>query len=248
MCVAAFAWRAHPDWHLVAIGNRDEYHQRPAAPLAHWKDREGVIAGPDLQSGGTWLGVSEQGQFVLVTNLRGYGQPDPSRKSRGELVTDLLTDQNQTLDMGSYNPFNIIHASRDEARFLTNRPDHISANLSRGVYGLSNGQLDEPWAKTVHLKTALFDWLWQSGSLSAPLFDALGSENLPSLGLQPRLPSDMPLEAQETPAFIRNPVYGTRCSTVVTVNKHGHGRILERRFDASGEKTGETALEFSWPG
>ena len=85
MCVAAFAWRAHPDWHLVAIGNRDEYHQRPAAPLAHWKDREGVIAGRDLQSGGTWLGVSEQGQFVLVTNLRGYGQPDPSRKSRGEL-------------------------------------------------------------------------------------------------------------------------------------------------------------------
>ena len=162
-------------------------------------------------------------------------------------MTNLLTAKAQSIDVGVYNPFNIIHANRSEARFLTNRPEHISANLSRGVYGLSNGQLDEPWAKTVHLKTALIDWLLECDGSPASLFDALGSENLPDLGLHPRSPSDMPLEAQETPVFIRSPVYGTRCSTVVTVNKRGHGRIIERRFDANGEKTGESAVEFSWP-
>ena len=87
MCVAALAWNAHRDWQLVAIGNRDEYHERPAAPLALWQN--GIIAGRDLQLGGTWLGVSGE-RFALVTNLRGHGLPDPAKVSRGSLVTDLL--------------------------------------------------------------------------------------------------------------------------------------------------------------
>ena len=85
MCVAALAWLAHPRWRLVAIGNRDEFHARPTAPLARWSG--GVIAGQDLQAGGTWLGVREQ-RFGLVTNLRALGFPQPDMVSRGALVTD----------------------------------------------------------------------------------------------------------------------------------------------------------------
>jgi uncharacterized protein with NRDE domain len=59
MCVVALAHQIHPDWPLILIGNRDEFHARPAAPLAAWDDRSGIVAGRDLQAGGTWLGVHQ---------------------------------------------------------------------------------------------------------------------------------------------------------------------------------------------
>ncbi len=248
MCVAAVAWHAHPDWQLVAIGNRDEFHERPAAPMAQWDNERGIIAGRDLQSGGTWLGVSTAGQFVLVTNLRGFGLPDPSRRSRGELVTRLLQGDDAPAPLDQYNPFNLIHTDAGEAHFLTNRPQATRARLAHGVYGLSNGTLDEPWAKTMQLKAALSDWLPAENTKPDTLFAALASEDLGDFGLHPRGPSDVPVEAEETPVFIRNPLYGTRCSTVVTVDRAGNGRIFERRFADSGEFSGESAFEFRWPG
>ena len=249
MCVAAVAWAAHPDWHLVAIGNRDEFHARPAAPLARWE--EGILAGRDLQSGGTWLGVSEAGRFALVTNLRGHGVAEPDKASRGALVTDQLTGTGQYADAATaplmhFNPFNLIVADGAEARFLSNRPEEIRTALAHGIYGLSNGALDEPWPKTLQLKAALLDWLNEGTEDFAPLFAALASETLPDIGLHPQSPSDVPLEAPDTPPFIRNPIYGTRCSTVVAIDRKGSGTITERRFNADAHPIGETSLSFSW--
>ena len=90
MCVLAFAWRAHPRWQLVVAGNRDELHTRPTAPLARWTDPDHLLAGRDLLSGGTWLGVSGQGRFAVVTNLRGHGAPRADAESRGRLLRDYL--------------------------------------------------------------------------------------------------------------------------------------------------------------
>lgn len=253
MCVAAFAWQAHPKWLLVAVGNRDEFHERSAAPLDAWDN--GVLAGRDLKSGGTWLGVAPAGRFALVTNLRGYGGPEPDRASRGALVTDLLTGQGAYADpatarLQDFNPFNLIFANRDTAHFLSNRPEDIRTHLAHGIYGLSNGQLDEPWPKTLQLKGALLDWLNRAPDRSSddfrPLFSALHNEDLADVGLPPREPSDVPREAPETPVFIRDAVYGTRCSTVVAVDRDGRGTIIERRFSSASESTGETTLTFAW--
>jgi uncharacterized protein with NRDE domain len=252
MCVAAFAWQAHPRWRLVAIGNRDEYHERPAAPLARWDGGAGIIAGRDLRSGGTWLGVSEAGRFALVTNRRGYGEAAPDRASRGALVTDLLQGHGRYGDpivapLGEFNPFNLILADSAEARFLSNRPDEIRTSLAHGIYGLSNGALDEPWPKTLQLKGALLDWLNGAAEDFAPLFAALANEHLATVGVPPREPSDVPREAPETPVFIRNAIYGTRCSTVVAIDHTGAGTIAERRFSPQGGAAGETAIPFRWP-
>ena len=87
MCVVALAYRVHPDWPIILIGNRDEFHARPAAPLHAWDDGSGIVAGRDLQAGGTWLGVHTQsGRAVVVTNVRG-AMPDPAKDSRGAIVT-----------------------------------------------------------------------------------------------------------------------------------------------------------------
>ncbi len=253
MCVAAIAWHAHPRWRLVAIGNRDEFHERPAAPLGEWDDDSGIIAGRDLRSGGTWLGVAPRtGRFALVTNLRGFGDPDPSCASRGALVTDLLAAQGPYADpdaapLNDFNPFNLLLVHGETLRFLSNRPASVRAALAPGIYGLSNGMLDEPWPKTLALKAATLEWLTSGAKAPEALFAVLASETLPDTGLHSAVPSDVPAEPRETPPFIRNAVYGTRCSTVAAITSDGEGVIEERRFSSTGQVTGISRTNFSWP-
>lgn len=252
MCVLAFAWRAHPRWTLVLAGNRDELHGRPAEPLARWSVPDHVLAGRDLQSGGSWLGVSEEGRFAVVTNLRGHGAPEPDRMSRGALIAGYLAGEGTNADASTirgadYNPFNLIVADRERAHFLSNRPREIRAELAPGIYGLSNGALDEPWPKTLQLKAALLAWVVGDGGQHATLLDVLREERLPDVGIDSAIPSDVPQEPRCSPIFIRNPVYGTRCSTVVAIGARGDGVIIERRWTPEGERAGDTTLAFRWP-
>lgn len=252
MCVLAFAWRAHPRWRLIMAGNRDELHARPARPLERWDRPDHVLAGRDLQSGGSWLGVSERGRFAVVTNLTGYGAPKIGRASRGALVADALSGEGryadlQTKDLADFNPFNLIVADRNHANFLSNRPTKVRHPLALGIYGLSNGGLDDPWPKTLRLKQILGDWIAGPASQPDVLLDGLREDVLPDLGPQDAL-LDTPPEALQSSIFIRNPVYGTRCSTVVAIDDQDQGVIIERRFDSAGAVTGETALPFAWSG
>lgn len=232
MCVAAIAWRAHPRWLLVAAGNRDEFHGRPAAALSDWGN--GVIAGRDLQAGGTWLGVA-QGRFALVTNRRAEGYPLPGLASRGALVTDYLVGAEP--DKGAaMNPFNLITAGPDGAHLLTNYPGHDRRVLTSGIHTLSNGGLDELWFKERQLAAALECWLAGGTGPKALLED-----------LHDPVPDPEQEEAPFSSVFIVNPDYGTRCSTVVAVDRDGRGTIVERSFDASGAETGTVSLSFDWP-
>jgi uncharacterized protein with NRDE domain len=233
-------------------GNRDELHARAALPLARWEQPENLLAGRDLQSGGTWLGVTERGTFAVVTNLRGYGAPEPDRASRGALVTGLLTGEGRyadayEADLAAFNPFNLIVADHEQALFLSNRPTAIRSVLAQGIYGLSNGALDEPWPKTMRLKAALHDWIVERADDPERLLDPLREDRLPEVGLRSAGPSDVPQEPALSPIFIRNPVYGTRCSSVVAIDHQGQGIVVERRYTPAGDVAGETSLSFRWP-
>ncbi|MDD3799268.1 MAG: NRDE family protein [Novosphingobium sp.] len=243
MCIAALAWDAHPDWLLVALGNRDEFHARPSAPLTRWDDGSGILAGRDELAGGTWLGVSERGRFALITNYRVSGYPQPDRPSRGGLVTAALAGEDPAA-LGQYNPFNLLLAGPEAAMVLTNHPQETRLPLAPGVHGLSNGDFGHVWPKTHQLCADVTDWLARDGHDTAPLFTALRKE---TPGPAAALPEHGP-DPDYAPVFIRNPVYGTRCSTVVTIARDGQGTIAERRFDEQGKATGETALPFHWPG
>ncbi|WP_336962511.1 NRDE family protein [Sphingobium aquiterrae] len=252
MCVLAFAWRAHPRWQLVVAGNRDELHARPAQPLGRWDDADHVLGGRDQLSGGTWLGVSEEGRFMVVTNLRGFGAPRPDAPSRGLLLKDRLVGMGPYVDpsdadLAAFNPFNLVSVSDGVAEFWTNRPDPLRRRLSPGVHGLSNGALDEPWPKTVRLKAILGDWLSGDAARPESLLDGLQEEALDAPRGVAIAPSDVPLEPTVSPIFIRDPIYGTRCGTVVAIDHDGQGVIVERRFDAAGAMAGETRLTFAWP-
>ena len=249
MCVLALAFDRHPRWRLVLAGNRDELHARTAAPLHPWDGPGRVLAGQDLLSGGTWLGVSEDGRMAVVTNLRGYGPPEAGRPSRGLLLRDLLAGEGAYAspaddDLAAFNPFNLFALTDGSLMFWTNRPEVDRRALGPGLYGASNGPLDAPWPKTVRLKAALEDWMQTGAERPEALLDALRDDRPPSTPAGP--PSDAP-EPPQTPIFIRNRLYGTRCSTVVAIDRDGPGQIVERRYDIEGQAVGETALDFTWP-
>ena len=88
MCLLVFVWGRHPRYRLVLAGNRDEFHARPAAPAGWWTEPPGLLAGRDLQAGGTWLGVARTGQVAVVTNFRELGERRPDAPSRGGLILD----------------------------------------------------------------------------------------------------------------------------------------------------------------
>ncbi len=236
MCVAAIAWHADPRWRLVAIGNRDEFHARPTAALARWDN--GIIAGRDLEAGGTWLGVA-QDRFALVTNYRVEGYPKPHLASRGKLVTDWLTGQ-PLGDLAGMNPFNLLAVAPAGAAHFSNHPAPAETPLTAGIHGMSNGGFDDRWGKTLRLEAALARWL-EHGDDPQALFDPLADRTRDSDG-DPAGPAP-----EFSGIFIANPAYGTRCSTVIAIDHAGRGTISERRFDPLGAETGRTTIAFEWP-
>ncbi|ABF51989.1 NRDE family protein [Sphingopyxis alaskensis] len=229
MCVVALAHRVHPDWPLILIGNRDEFHARPAAPLHQWADGSGIVAGRDLQAGGTWLGVhAPSGRAVVVTNVRG-AMPDPAKDSRGALVTDLLRGQGRfadpaVADLDRFNAFNLFAIDGSGPRLLTNRPRPQISSLGPGVHALANEPVDRPCPRAERLRATLAALV---GSRSDPegLLDTLTAEGDPAL-------------------FLTGEVYGTRASTLAAVAADGTVRMVERRYEAGGRPGGTTALDF----
>lgn len=233
MCVVSVAWHAHARWKLIIAGNRDEFHAREAAPLGHWTDDPAIIAGRDLSSQGTWMGVSSTGRFGVVTNIRNPQGPDPQKASRGELVTDWLARGDLPVMMDIYNPFNLLVGDHEGLHFLSNRPSDVRMALGDGIHGLSNAIKGERWPRKERLNDALKVWLDGDAENPVSVFDCLADTHI--------------AHAAEHPIFIRSPVYGTRCSTIMAVDHSGAGQIIERRFDASGVSTGESVVGFRWP-
>lgn len=248
MCVVAFAWHSHPRWRLLLAGNRDEAHARPTAGLAHWTGT-GMLAGRDLRSGGTWVGLDRRGRVAVVTNVRDGIAAPHAGPSRGALPTAFLdgsTDaaaMTATLleDAAAYAPFNLVLADADACWHLGNHPLQREA-LAAGVHGISNGRLDAPWPKTRRLCAALQTWIDAGSDELQPLWDALADrciaadQELPDTGI------GLELERQLSSAFIRGDAYGTRACTVIAVDHDGRGFIHERRFGPNGVFEGETVL------
>jgi uncharacterized protein with NRDE domain len=251
MCLALVALGAHPHYPLVVAANRDEHHARPTAP-ARWWD-EGWLGGRDLTAGGTWLGVTRSGWFAFVTNVREPGRKDLAAPSRGTLVTQALaahaapcaTIELALTDGDAYNGFNLIVGDARSACWGSNRT-HGAVALGAGVHGLSNAALDTAWPKVTRTRDALQSWCEAASDDAEALLGILGDRRRAEDALLPA--TGVPLDWERllsAPFIVGDGVgYGTRCSTLLLLDRAGGARFIERSFDPQGNATGTVDLRF----
>ena len=90
MCTRVLLRHVHPEWPLVLAANRDERYARPASGAALLSHAPRIIGGRDLERQGTWMGVTDGGLFVGLTNQRVSEDLARSPRSRGEVVLQAL--------------------------------------------------------------------------------------------------------------------------------------------------------------
>lgn len=254
MCLVLFAWQSHPRYALVLAANRDEFHERPAAPVAWWSDAPGVLAGRDLEAGGTWMGVNRGGRFAALTNYREPAAPGEfSPKSRGELVHQFLAEPgppfehaNRVAQAGeNYSGFNLLLGHRDEMAWVSNRGMQTS-RVEPGIHGLSNHLLNTHWPKVSVGKEKLHAALAsdEESEITESLFTLLTDRNAATGALPERVESGLTAEHLARHFFIVSPVYGTRCSSVILLGHDGTVFLEERRFDPHGKESGRGRFFF----
>ena len=226
MCIVAFAWQLLDQLPLCLISNRDEFYARPTAALKPWPNSP-IIAGQDLQSGGTWMGVTATGRWAIVTNFRDGQDQTQYTTSRGELIQQYLsTDQSpirfaQALEKHQcdYAGFNLFVGDRQQAVYMSNRGEAPQV-LANGVYVVSNGLMSEDWEKTKHLRkrfTQEFLPMLQQTQipehdLNYAAWDILEDERKIIPDLLPDTGISKEMEELLSSTFIQSPIYGTRCS------------------------------------
>lgn len=227
MCIVALAWQVVPGKPLVLLGNRDESYHRDAVPLSFWQDSQ-IIAGRDLQSGGSWLGMTTAGRWAVITNYREKSPVSDHTTSRGRLVTDYLNSDQlplaflQAVDPTQYTGFNLIVGTLTEAAVLGNRGTPPQS-LEAGIYGLSNALLNTGWPKVRRLlngfKTLNFT---DDREIVDAGLTLLGDETRPPDEELPNTGVGQALEQILSPIRIVSSNYGTRVSSVLLLGEGGY--------------------------
>ncbi len=253
MCLLVLAWCTHPRYRLIVAANRDEYHDRPAEPLAPWLEPQGLLAGRDLRAGGTWLGIDRRRRFGVITNYR-EGQPAPAdAPSRGGLIPGYLAEAAgagaylEAIEpvAGRYGGFNLLLADHESLWYGSNRIEPFARRLEPGIYGLSNHKLDSPWPKLTRVRATFERWLSEASGArdeAQALLEML-DDRRPAGADEPTAAEDAPApwEPARSAPFVEHPQFGTRCSTVLLLDSSGALRMCERRFDRFGRPVGDQA-------
>ena len=249
MCLIVLARQCHPRYPLVVVANRDEYHAREA-DQAHWWPDEGLLAGRDRRAGGTWMGVDKRGRWAAVTNFReGGGEPAP--RSRGEIPVAYLGGLDGPREYlegvrcraGEYAGFCTLAGDLSGLYFFSNRGAGTEA-VPDGIHTLSNHLLDTPWPKAelarLNLGRALRSDRLELEALLAVLAgdQPFADHELPVTGI------GMEMERVLSPPFIAGDAYGTRCTTVLTVDSQGRCCFAEQSFGPGGHRGKLALFEF----
>jgi uncharacterized protein with NRDE domain len=258
MCILFFAINQHPKYPVVICANRDEFHQRPTQMMHWWpelEDQSRLLAGKDLQAGGTWLGLNQLGRFSALTNFRQPQLLDKNKKSRGDIVLQALvkTDQKISAQLNEsahlYNGFNIVFGQLNKLICF----DSVSQKtqvLTTGFHSLCNGALDDIWPKMALGQQQLTDTIKLSANAENPLpindlFAIMQNnqqapvETLPNTGL----PLDW--EQKLSSIFIVSPEYGTRTTNIIVQDNHGNITVYDRSYNVKGKCSHEQHFEIT---
>lgn len=239
MCLIAWNWQPDSPKPLLLIANRDEFYARPTAPLQWWQDG-GILAGRDLQAGGTWLGISRSGRLAALTNHRDPANVKTDAPSRGELVSAFLQADTSASDYltelagraDHYNPFNLLVFDGKHLMGLESRHARV-ITMQPGIGAVSNADFLTPWPKLAHLSGSLQKLLAQQHPSDAQLLALLHNPRLAADADLPATGIPLELERALSAAFVALPDYGTRACSVVRFEADSV-TFLEQSFDANG--------------
>ncbi|MGQ9427169.1 NRDE family protein [Gilvimarinus sp. F26214L] len=235
------AYKAHSELPVVVAANRDERYDRPSRPAGFWPDHPELLAGMDLEAGGTWLGITRNGRFAAVTNFRAGQRRAGTFRSRGELTREFLVGGASPADYArdvvrrgaDYQGFNLLLGNMDELVYCENL-NHRWERLQPGIYGLSNHLLDTPWPKVIsgknRLTQVLTQWHSSSRAETGQLLDILTDRNIAEDEFLPDTGVGLEAERHLSPIFIEAGQYGTCASTGIIVDETGRTTFHERSF------------------
>ncbi len=218
--------------------NRDEFYNRQTAPAQFWDDNKNILGGRDLEAGGTWMGITTQGKIAMVTNYRDLKNLKVQAPSRGHLVSDFLTGNSNPITYindvakkgGNYNGFNLIVGTANELYYYSNYRDGVSP-IPPGVHGLSNHLLDTPWPKVGNGIEAFNAVLQKAEVNPDDLLDILYNDKVASDKELPDTGVGLQRERALSSMFIKSPGYGSRCSTIVLIDRNNKAVFVERTYD-----------------
>ncbi len=240
MCLILFGIETNPEFPLILAANRDEFYNRPTQPMEFWPDRPDILAGKDLQAGGTWMGISKQGRFAALTNYRDLSNLKSNAPSRGDLILKVLEYQGSVPDAlklldktaTDYNGFNLLAGETGQVAqtFCYSNQDRMITHVQPGIHGLSNHLLDTPWPKVANGKNQLKSIIETAPENNEALFNLLTDTSRPEDSQLPDTGIGLEWERLLSPLFIQSPSYGTRSSTLMQINRAGEIQVLERTF------------------
>ena len=242
MCLVLVAYRIHPRYPLVLAANRDEFHARPALPMHWWNDGARMLAGRDLQAGGGWLGFDASGRMALVTNYRDLSLPRPTGTSRGSLIGEFLGGNQGASEFvrataaraGQFSGFNLLAMDHTGMGYVTSHPKPEARMLLPGVYGLSNRQLDTPWPKLLRTRERFEQELAGDHPRPEALMRVFSDRTIAGDDALPDTGIGLEWERLLSAPFIVSDEYGTRCSTVVLIDRDGQVSVEERSHAGDG--------------
>jgi uncharacterized protein with NRDE domain len=252
MCLIIVAYKVHPEYPLLIAANRDESHQRPTRQAEYWVNEPSILAGHDLEEGGSWLGMNKYGRIAAVTNYRSGAKLKSSNTSRGLLVSEYLKYKKPSrsyldsclANLADFDAFNLLLGDVNGLYFLNSR-EKTYTQLQAGFYGISNGDFDSNWPKVKRAKQQIHDLL-KADQLDSheAILTTLTDKYLPDDESLPDTGVGIEWERALAPIFITAKDYGTRSSSVVSVNKNDKVRFTERSYDRFGDIENTRQFEF----
>lgn len=251
MCLIFLSINYHPRYKLIVAANRDEFYKRKTAAAHYWKDHPNIVGGRDLEAQGTWMAMTKAGRMGMVTNYRDLSNINPNAPSRGKLVSDFLLSD-ATADeylkeinesAAEYNGFNLILGTPEGLSYYSNYQSKI-VPLVPGFYGLSNHLLNTPWPKVERGKSMMIPVLQHDQVEPDLLFEVLRDEKIAMDSELPKTGLDIERERALSAMFIKTPNYGSRCSTVIMIDKKNKVNYIERVYNL--ETFEYSTQRYSW--
>ena len=253
MCLIVFSYQENKEsskafpGSLILAANRDEYYERPTESM-HWWESEGVLAGKDLQAGGTWLAISDDGRFAAITNYKEPTNGNTDLKSRGELVSNYITSKEVTsseylenIKGKNYAGFNLLLGDKEGIHYFSNRTEEVD-KLEPGIHAVGNLLLNSQTKKYIKVKNQFKELLQtnpdEDGLLEFMKGDSGDLSDLDMAGFKETEHEEIPYR------FIKSDYYGTRNTTIITINETCEYKISEQNFSENGKKLEKTSFQF----